>query len=379
MANALLADPAVEIVGMAEIGLDRVTESLDALRADPDLQDPAIQQRIKVGSDAIFVGMDAFKDLMAMDLDYVILTTPPGFRPLHYAEAVRRGLHVFAEKPLATDPAGCRRIRASAEEAKRNGLSTVVGLNYRHDLATMATIDRIHAGALGEITGGNIYRLGGGLWHRGSNPAWSPMEYQCRNWYYHGWLGGDQIVEMLIHQIDLMNWALGATPIRALGQGGRQVRTDPMYGNIFDHMTVDYEYPGGVHVTLMCRQWDGCEGRNENRVIGTQGESDNIGRILGRNRWAYQPSDDLRHNASVYEHMELIESIRRRDARNDMLDFAIDSTLTAIMGRESAYTGQSVTWDEIAASPLDLFPASYAFGPAPEHPVPMPGHPRLVR
>ncbi len=374
LANALMADPGVEIVGMAEIARERVDQSLDALRSAPDLQDPAIQKRIKVHDDAVFIGMDAFKQVMDLDLDYVILATPPGFRPLHYAEAVRRNLHVFAEKPLATDPAGCRRIRASATMAKQKGLTAVVGLNYRHDLSAMATIGRIHDGALGEITGGNVYRLGGGLWHRGSDPSWSPMEYQCRNWYYYCWLSGDQIVEMLIHQLDLINWAIGAMPVRALGQGGRQVRTDPKFGNIYDHMTVDYEYPGGVHVTLMCRQWDGCEGRNENRLVGTLGSSDTMRSITGRHRWSYQPVDDLRHNASVYEHMELIQSIRNGDARNDMLDFAIDSTLSAIMGRESAYTGRGVSWDEISTSDLDLFPDSYAFGPAPEYPVPMPPH-----
>lgn len=377
-ANALEADEAVELVGMAEIAPERVEQSLAALHDFRDRDGNDVHDRIKVTDDAIFIGPDAFQQLMDMDLDYVILATPPGFRPLHYEHAVQRGLHVFAEKPLATDPTGCRAIAGSARKAREKGLSVVVGLNYRHDLSAMATIEQIHSGALGTITGGSIDRLGGGLWHRGTDPAWTPMEYQCRNWYYHCWLSGDQIVEMLIHQIDLMNWAVGAVPVRAIGQGGRLQRTDPKYGNIYDHMTVSYEYPGGVNVHLMCRQWDGCAGKNENRVIGTLGESDNRTRITGKHSWAYQPTDDKRHNASIYEHMELIQSIRHGDARNDMLDFAIDSTLTAIMGRESAYTGQAITWDDIAASELDLFPDSYSFGPAPARPVPIPGRPRPV-
>jgi len=377
-ANALAADPAVELVAMAEIARERVDQSLEALKQDPDLQGEAYQARIKVTRDTIFIGPDAFKQLMALDLDYVILTTPPGFRPLHYEEAVNRGLHVFAEKPVATDPVGCRAIRASAEKAKRQGLSVVVGLNARHDLAVMETVKRIHDGALGKITGGSIHRLGGGLWHRGADPSWSPMEYQMRNWYYFCWLGGDQIVEMVVHQIDLMNWALGATPVSALAQGGRQQRTDPKYGNIYDHMTVDYEYPGGVHVHLMCRQWDDCANENENRVIGTLGESDSRRTILGANPWRYPDQDDLLHNASVYEHMELIQSMRNGEARNDLLDFAIDSTLTAVMGRESAYTGRRVAWEEIRESALNLFPESYQFGPAPQRAVPIPGSPRPV-
>ena len=375
-ANALEADPAVELVGMAEIAPERVEQSLKALAEFRNMEGNSVQDRIKVTKDTVFIGPDAFQQLMDMDLDYVILATPPGFRPLHFEAAVQRNLHVFAEKPVATDPVGCRAIENSAKKAKEKGLSIVVGLNFRHELATMATIEQIHAGALGTITGGSIDRLGGGLWHRGNDPSWSPMEYQCRNWYYYCWLSGDQIVEMLIHQIDLMNWTLGATPVQARGMGGRQQRIDPIYGNIWDHMSVCYEYPGGVEVHLMCRQWDGCAGKNENRVVGTLGESDSRSVISGANRWTFQNADDKRHNASIYEHMELIESIRNGDARNDLLDFAIDSTLTAIMGRESAYTGQVVTWDEITKSDLNLFPESYQFGPAPERSVAIPGKPR---
>lgn len=374
--NALTADPSVELVGMADIARERVNESLTAIIRS-DLQNDSFQKRIKVTNETMFSGPDAFKQMMSMDLDYVILTAPPGFRPLHVEEAVKQGVHVFAEKPVATDPAGCRKIRESAVKAKEKGLSVVVGLNARHDIAVMETVKRIHDGALGEIVAGSIHRLGGGLWHRGDNPNWSPMEYQMRNWYYFGWLSGDQIVEMVIHQIDLMNWTLGATPIRALAQGGRLQRTDPKYGNIYDHMTVDYEYPGGVHVHLMCRQWENCDKKNENRVIGKLGESDGRSRILGNNQWKYPERDDMRHNALVYEHMELVQSIRSGDARNDLLDFAIDSTLTAIMGRESAYTGREITWQDISHSDLSLFPETYQFGPAPQRPVPMPGSPRL--
>jgi predicted dehydrogenase len=199
-----------------------------------------------------------------------------------------------------------------------------------------------------------------------------------RNWYYFCWLGGDQIVEMVVHQIDLMNWVMGATPVSALAQGGRTQRTDSKYGNIYDHMTVDYEYPGGVHVHLMCRQWDDSDDRNENRVIGKLGESDSRHKILGANPWRSPESEDIMHNALIYEHIELIESISAKDGRSDLLDFAIDSTLTAIMGRESAYTGKAITWDEISASDLNLFPDSYQFGPAPQQPVPIPGTPRLA-
>jgi myo-inositol 2-dehydrogenase/D-chiro-inositol 1-dehydrogenase len=375
-ANALVADPAVELVAMADIGSDRIALSLENLRQHRDLQDESFQKRIKVTEDATFVGFDGYRRLLELDLSYVILTAPPGFRPLHYAEAVRRGLHVFAEKPVATDPVGCRAIRATAEESRRKGLSSVVGLNYRHDLGVMETVKRVHDGAIGRITSGTILRMGGGLWHRGSDGSWSPLEFQCRNWYYFCWLGGDQIVEQVIHQIDLMNWVMGATPVSALAQGGRLKRTGPLYGNIFDHMSVEFEYPGGVPVHLMCRQWTGCDGRNVNRVIGTLGETDNRRKILGNAPFEHHPPEDPRKTAVVHEHVELIDSIRKGAARNDLLDFAIDSTLTAIMGRESAYTGRALTWEEISASGLDLFPRTYPTGPPPDRPVALPGTPR---
>ncbi|MEX2401492.1 MAG: Gfo/Idh/MocA family oxidoreductase [Rhodothermales bacterium] len=377
-ANALMADPEVEIVAMAEIGRDRVDQSLQALKEAGDLQDPSYQDRIKVTDDTIFIGPDAFKEVMAMDLDYVILTTPPGFRPLHFEEAVNRGLHVFAEKPVATDPAGCRRIRASAQKARRQGLNAVVGLQGRYDLATRETMKRVHDGAIGEILSGTVHRMGGWLWHRGDEPDWSPMEYQMRNWYYHCWLSGDQIVEMVIHQIDRINWTLDAVPLSAVGQGGRIQRSDPKWGNIWDNMTVDFEYPDDVHVHLMNRQWESSENINRNRVIGTLGETDTLDLIRGENRWRYPDVDDLRHIALVNEHMELISAIRNGETRNDMLDYAIDSTLTGIMGREAAYTGRRITWEEISSSDLDLFPESYQFGPAPERPVPVPGKARPV-
>jgi len=374
-ANALVADPGnVDLVAMADVAPEQIEKSLKALKETRELQGE-LQNNIKVAKDHIFLGADGFKQLLQTDIDYVILTTPPGFRPLHFEEAVRQGKHIFAEKPVATDPVGCRNIRVSAQKAKDKGLSVVVGLNARHDKSVMETVKRIHDGAVGQIHAGSLHRLGGGLWHRGSDPRWSEMEYQCRNWYYFCWLSGDQIVEMVVHQIDLMNWTLDAHPISALGQGGRQIRTDPKYGNIYDHMTIDYEYPNDVHIFCMLRQWDNCDNKNENRVVGTLGETDSRRTIRGQNRWRYRGE---RSNSSVYEHQELIESIRNATARNDCLDFAVDSTLTAIMGRESAYTGKIVTWDEMIKSDLDLFPKNYQFGPAPQRPVSMPGEPRPV-
>jgi myo-inositol 2-dehydrogenase / D-chiro-inositol 1-dehydrogenase len=376
VANTLTAGPnKVQLTAMGDIAADQIEKSLKALKEDPDLQKLGLTQNVKVAKDHIFVGMDAFQKVLQTDVDYVILTAPPGFRPQHFEAAVQAGKHIFAEKPLATDPVGCRKIRVSAQTAKTKSLSVVVGLNARHDKSNIETVNRIHDGGIGKILAGRIYRLGGGLWHRGSDPKWTPMEYQCRNWYYFDWLSGDQIVEMVVHQIDLMNWTMNAHPVSALAQGGRQVRTDKKYGNIFDHMSVDYEYPEGVHVTAIMRQWENCDSKYGNVVIGPLGESDAAEIIKGQNKWKYRGE---KTNATVYEHVELLESMKKKDGRNDALDFGIDSTLTAVMGRESAYTGKLVTWEEMMTSNLDLFPKNPVFGPAPDRPVAMPGQPRPV-
>ncbi|MFC1613708.1 Gfo/Idh/MocA family protein [Gemmatimonadota bacterium] len=373
-ANAITAAPNIHLTAMADLVPEQIERSLNALKKDRDLQ-AGLLKNIEVTEDRKFSGIDCYKRVMETDVDYVILATPPGFRPLHFEAAVQAGKHLFAEKPLATDPVGVSKIIKSAKAAKTKGLSVVVGLNNRHNLSAIQTVERIHQGGIGEIKAGQIYRFGGGLWHRGSDPSWTEMEYQCRNWYYFCWLSGDQIVEMVIHQIDLMNWAMGGHPVSAVGCGGRQVRTDPKYGNIWDHMTVDYEYPNGAHVSCMLYQWDNCEINVGVALVGTEGESDAKSMIRGANRWRYR---EERTNSSVYEHTELIESIRKGQARNDALDFGAESTLTAIMGREAAYTGKLVTWEDMLNSSLDLFPKNIKPGPAPRRPTPIPGKPRPV-
>jgi myo-inositol 2-dehydrogenase / D-chiro-inositol 1-dehydrogenase len=374
-ANAIEAGQgSVDLVAMADVSSEVIEKSLNGLKTGSRELTGELQNNIKVDKDHMFTGDEAWKELLAVpDLDYVILTTPPGFRPLHFEAAIKRGLHVFAEKPVATDPVGCRKVRTAAEQAKAKGLSVVVGLQSRHDPGCQETIKRAQDGGIGEFKAGSIQRMGGFLWHRGSDPSWSEMEYQCRNWYYWAWLSGDQIVEMVVHQVDRMNWTLGAYPISAVANGGRQVRTDPKFGNIYDHMSVDFEYPNDVHVNCMLRQIANCENRNENRVVGTLGETDSHQTIRGANRFRYRE----KHNATVLEHAVLQDSIRNSKARNDMLDYAVDSTLSCIMGREAAYTGKLITMDEMLKSDLDLAPADYHFNATPpKRAVAMPGTPR---
>jgi myo-inositol 2-dehydrogenase / D-chiro-inositol 1-dehydrogenase len=371
-ADALMADPNVRLVAMADPFQDRIDSSLKEL-TDPNRKGGALKG-IEVKKDTCFAGMDGYKKVLQMDLDYICLVSPPGFRPMQFDAAVEAGKHIFAEKPIATDPVGVRQIRKSAEKAKTKGLSVVVGLNYRHSPANQELMRRIHDGAIGKIVSGRSYRMHEGLWHRGSDPSWTPMEYQCRNWYYFCWLSGDQITEMAIHSMDFMNWVVGAHPISAIGSGGRQVRTDAKFGNIWDNMSIDYEYPGDVHVFMLVRQWDKCSGMMGNFFCGTEGSLDRTG-ITGKNAW--KPTED-EGSTGVLEHRKLIASIRQGKPVNNVLEFAADSTLTTILGREAAYTGKKITWDEISSSDLDLFPkGEIKFGPAPQHPVPIPGVVRL--
>ncbi|MFC1562517.1 Gfo/Idh/MocA family protein [candidate division KSB1 bacterium] len=374
--DALNADPNVRLVAMADPFQDRIDRSLKTL-TDPKRRGGPLKG-IEVTKDTCFSGMDGYKKVLEMDIDYVCLVSPPGFRPMQFEDAINAGKHVFAEKPLATDPVGVRKIRKTAQKAKDKGLSVIVGLNNRHSVSNEEIVKRIHDGAIGKMLAGRGYRVHGGLWHRGDErPKWTEMEYQCRNWYYFCWLSGDQITEMAIHTMDYTNRIIGSTPISALATGGRQVRTDLKYGNIFDHMTIDYEYPDDVHVMLMVRQWDNCDGASGSFFVGSEGALGRGG-ITGKNPW--QPKREARGTgmgATVYEHWKLIDSIRNEKAINNALDFGADSTLTTIMGRESAYTGKKLTWDEMLNSDLDLFPkGEIKFGPAPQRPVAMPGSPR---
>ena len=368
--NALTASKNIHLIALADPFQDRIDRCLETLTNPKRRKGPL--QGVEVKKDHIFTGLDCGKKLLETDVDYVCLTGPPGFRPQNFEDAVEAGKHVFMEKPVATDPVGVRKILKTAKKAKEKGLSVVVGFDNRHSLAARETIKRIHGGWIGDVLSARSYFNTGTLWHRGEDPSWTEMEYQCRNWYYYCWLSGDHIVEQHIHTIDLMNWALGSYPIRAIGVGGRQVRTEPKWGNIYDHFVIDYEFPNDVHVMSMSRQWQNCDNKGGGLMVGTIGKSDASREITGPNSWKFKGE---MVTPKVYEHFELIESIRNGNPMAQA-DIGAYSTLTAIMGRESAYTGKTITWDEILNSDLDLLPKKLEFGPAPKRTVPIPGQPR---
>jgi predicted dehydrogenase len=278
------------------------------------------------------------------------------------------------EKPVAVDPTGIRSVITSSELAAQKNLAIVAGTQRRHQKCYLETMRRIHDGEIGEIVGGDCHWNQGGLWYHRQKEGWSDMEWQLRNWLYFTWLSGDHIVEQHVHNIDVMNWALRATPLRAVGMGGRQVRTGPEFGQIFDHFSVEFEYPGGVWITSTCRQIDGCAGNVSENVVGTRGRSDPSRWIKGATDWRFEGKSP---NAYVQEHTDLIASIRAGAPLNEGKRIA-ESTLSAIMGRMSTYTGQEVTWEQALNSKLDLTPPHYEFGDLEVPEVAMPGKTKLI-
>ncbi|MEN6334191.1 MAG: Gfo/Idh/MocA family oxidoreductase [Phycisphaerales bacterium] len=317
------SSPGVKIVALA----DAFTDRMDGLK-----------KQFNVPDDRCFVGLDAYKKLLALkDINLVILATPPGFRPKQFAEAVRQGKNVFMEKPVATCPAGIKMVIEAAELAGQKNLAVVAGTQRRHQPEYVETMKRIHDGAIGEIVSAQCYWNMGGLWCHERQANESDVEWQIRNWLYFTWLSGDHICEQHVHNIDVINWAFNdVQPETVHGLGGRQFRTGPQYGNIFDHFGVEFIYPGDVRTISTCRQIEGTANNVSERVVGTKGWTDCCGTIVGENAWRYKGTPV---NAYVQEHADLIKSIRDGKPLNEGKRIA-ESTLCAIMGRESAYQRQ---------------------------------------
>jgi len=322
----------------------------------------------------VFTGLNAFKEVIDSGVNYVILATPPGFRPQHIEAAVNAGKHVFTEKPVAVNGPGIRKVLAANEEAKKKKLGIAAGTQRRHQAGYIETIKRIHAGEIGDIVGGRCYWMQGILWSHARQKAWSDLEYQLRNWYNFVWLCGDHIVEQHVHNIDVINWATRSHPVKAVGMGFK-TRTDPSFENIYDFFAIDFEYPQDMHVLSMCRQISNTAGNNSEAVVGTRGTAQvNAYRINGKLVFKRGKATD----PYVQEHTDLIESIRKGDPINELQNVAY-STLSAIMGRMSAYTGKAVLWEEALNSKEELMPAKLDWEvklPVPT--LPIPGKTRFI-
>jgi myo-inositol 2-dehydrogenase / D-chiro-inositol 1-dehydrogenase len=365
----------VKLHAMGDLFKDHLDGCLDKLKQFGD--------KVDVANDHKFIGMDAYKKVIDSGVDLVILATPPGFRPGHIKAVIEAGKHLFCEKPVAVDGPGIRTVLAAAEMAKAKNLAVVAGTQRRHEAGYLDIMKRIKDGAIGEIRGARCYWNQGGLWSRKRESGWSDLEYQLRNWLYYTWLSGDHICEQHVHNLDVVNWALGDHPVRCVGQGGRQVRTAPIFGNIFDHFAVEYEYPKGIFTASQCRQIDGCADNVTEAIVGTKGDSytnagGHVYEIKGENKYRFRYDRNRHRNPYDQEHTDLVDSIRSGNPLNELRQVA-ESTLTAIMGRMSAYTGKAVTWEEALNSKLDLTPKSLEFGPPfPCPPVAVPGETPLI-
>lgn len=383
--QCLRADSNVRLVAVADAFRDRAERCLADLR-----RVETVGNRVAVDNDNILVGLNAYQQLLPR-CDIVILATPPGFRPIHIDAAIRAGKHVFTEKPVGVDGPGIRTVLAAYDEANRRRLSVVAGTQRRYQTGYRESMQRIHGGDIGTITSATCYWNQGGLWHRNREQNWTDVEWQIRNWLYFTYLSGDHICEQHVHNIDVINWALGtnqgvnAHPVRCIGLGGRAARTAPQFGHIFDHFAIDFEYPNEVHVLSMCRQIDNTPGRITETVTGTRGKWAAPGgsgvaaqranyTITGERPWTFAGRND--NHPYEQEHVELIRSIRTGEPINDLRRVA-ESTLTAIMGRMAAYSGQQVTWEQALNSQLRLMPENLTMDtPMPVPEVAVPGRTR---
>jgi predicted dehydrogenase len=382
--NCVVSAPGVEIYALGDLFKDRLDGCVKSLTSDPAKAGGYYgggvpKENFNAPKERQFVGFDAYQKVIDSGVDMIISAAPPHFRPIHLKAAIEAGKHVFMEKPAGVDPVGIRSVIESSELAKKKGLAIVAGTQRRHQKHYVDILKRVNDGQIGEIKSACCYWNGGdmkGYWKWYDKGNMSGMEWQCRSWPWFTWTSGDHVVEQHVHNIDVINWAIGAHPIKCMGMGGREVRN---LGNIYDHFAVEFEYPNGVRVMSMCRQIDGCTSRVAEYVVGTDGimETDGSnGLIKGKRAYTYNgPNPD----PYVVEHTDLIDSIRSGNPLNEGKRVA-ESTLCAIMGRMSAYTGRAMKWDWVMkASELDLSPEKYDFAyDMPMRPIAVPGKTQLI-
>ncbi|HLW64072.1 MAG TPA: Gfo/Idh/MocA family oxidoreductase [Gemmataceae bacterium] len=304
----------------------------------------ALGDKYEVADDRCFDGLDAYQKVLDSGIDLVILATTPGFRPLHLEAAVQAGKHIFTEKPVGVDGAGIRKVLALVDKAKEKKLSVVAGTQRRHQAGYLQTMKQVHDGAIGDIVSARAYWNGDTPWTHARQDWMSDVEFQIKNWYHFVWTCGDHIVEQHVHNLDVINWAMKAHPISASGMGGRSNRPqgDPaVVGQIFDHFAVEFTYPNGMVMQSYCRQISNCTNNVSEVLVGTKGICHTSGyRINGKP--VFEGSEV---NPYVQEHTDLIESIRKGEPLNELKSVA-ESTMTAILGRMTTYSGQAMTWDE---------------------------------
>lgn len=374
--DCLTADKSVKLVAVADAFRDRAEGAVDGLKKNKQ-----VGPRVDVKPEAVFVGLDAYQKLLDSGLvDLVILATPPGFRPYHLEAAIKADKHVFCEKPVAVDAPGIRKCYEVYEEALKKKKVVVAGTQRRHQKGYIETLKQVQDGAIGDIVSARCSWNGDGIWFNKRQDGVSDVVYQLRNWYHFVWLCGDQIVEQHVHNLDVINWAMGAHPIRATGIGGRSPSRPGgatpdvnVFGHIFDHFAVEYDYPNGVRMFSYCRHFPNTPSDISETLIGTKGVCKVNEYSINKKRVG---DDD--ENPYVQEHIDLIKAIRSGTPLNELKNVA-DSTMTAILGRMVTYTGQPLTWSEALQSKDTTMPSDLTFDTSIKTPaVAIPGTTKFV-
>jgi predicted dehydrogenase len=378
--QALMSKQNVKIVAMADAFKDRLDECYKNVAGELANAGAGTKGTLDVPEERKFVGFDGYLNAIPL-ADVVILATPPGFRPIHFEEAVKQGKHIFMEKPVATDPAGVQRVLAAAKIAKQKKLNVVVGLQRHYQDSYRALFAKKEM--IGDITSMQAWWNNDGVWTRPRKAGQTEMEYQMRNWYYFVWLCGDHITEQHIHNLDVINWFKGGYPVKAQGFGGRQVRKSKEHGEIFDHHYVEFHYADGSILNSQCRHMPGTSSKVDELLVGTKGkiycDAARITDLRGKTIFQFDKSKE--RNPYQTEHDELFAAIAKGEYKYADAENGAYSTMTSILGRMATYSGQVIDWDKAINSGLNLHPSVYAFdaaapvnpGPDGFYPVPVPG------
>ena len=356
--NLLDAADNIKVTALGDVFEDRLN----------DVRNRLINERgQEVPQENCFIGFDAYKQVIDSGVDMVILTTPPVFRPEMFKYATEKGVHSFLEKPICVDAKGYRSVMATAKQAQAKGLSVVVGTQRHHERRYVEANKQIQAGLIGEITGGNVYWNQGMLWYRQREAGWTDMEWNIRDWVNWKWLSGDHIIEQHVHNIDVFLWMSGLKPVSATAFGSRQRRVT---GDQYDFFSTDFTMENGIHMHSMCRQIDGCSSKVSEFIQGTKGswnsETNEIKDLEGNVLWKYDEEkikqEFQQFDPYTLEHVDWVNHIRKGTAHEEASECAA-SCMAGIMGREAAYTGQTVTWDEMTQSQQDFLPEKLELGP----------------
>ena len=381
--QALSTEGNVKLVAMGDAFADSLNGSLNNLKKGHG-------DRVAIDDDHKFVGFDAYKQVIDSGVDLVILATPPGFRPTHFEYAVSKGKNVFMEKPVAVDGPGVRKVLEAVKVAKEKNLKVGVGLQRHHQDGYLETLKRVHDGAIGDVIAMRCYWNNPGVWEPriSHEQAKSEMEYQMKNWYYYLWLCGDHICEQHIHNLDVANWVKQGHPVMARGMGGRQVRVDKRYGEIYDHFAVEYQYADGSWLFSQCRHQPNVWNSVSEYAHGSKGNCDVSGHSIttGGDKWSFRRDKSVkRSDPYQVEHDDLFAAIRNNTPYNEGENGA-NSSLTAVLGRMVVYSGKEVTWEEALNSNIDTMPKNLSWDADPptkpnsnwEYQIPTPGITKAV-